>query len=172
MAEWILELAVAIAPELFHHGHLYLGAGFHCAIECGVNIFDVDVQTHACPATLRFGANDSEIGKFVGEHDDGVADLQFRVHDLAIWSFHYAAFFGAKRSLVKINRTFSIADGHEWGKCVVSLWNWFHGHEASWERSFSQSTTVIRRMHVQRGVQDRFAFGIEFKRVDKTSSGC
>src|SRR5436309_771018 len=50
MPERILYLAVAVAPELIAHRHLYFAAGLHRAVESGIGVLDVHVKRRAGPA--------------------------------------------------------------------------------------------------------------------------
>src|SRR4029077_5454945 len=82
----------------------------------------------------------AEIGKFVSQHDDRVADHQLRMHDFAIRTFHYSSLLGAERLFVELNCFRCVANREIRSQCVVSIGNWFHCHKASWKRISGQFT--------------------------------
>src|ERR1700741_2650374 len=47
VAEWVLDLAIAISPELVLERHLYLRPCFHSAIEQGIDVFAVNKEIAA-----------------------------------------------------------------------------------------------------------------------------
>src|SRR5581483_9194136 len=93
----------------------------------------------AAAVSYGFGSQGTELRKFIGEHDDGVTDLQFRMHDFAIGTFHDSAVFRAECLFIKLNCFRGVSNREVRCERVISVGNWFHCHKASESRVFSGS---------------------------------
>src|SRR5205814_3663698 len=67
----------------------------------------------------------------VGEHQDGVADLELGVPDLAVGPAHDPALLGVERLLVEVDRLLRVLDGEARVDAVVALGNPVGGHGSS-----------------------------------------
>src|SRR6202162_2098218 len=103
MAEGIRESAIAITPELILKRHGDLTTCGNRPLEIVVHISAVDEKI---TGRRRFGIwirRGRHLWVFITQHELGVADLQFSVSNLSIWSFHTIDFFCSQRLLVKID---------------------------------------------------------------------
>jgi hypothetical protein len=82
MAERVLQLAVAVAPEHVGDRHQDRRAGLDGLFEAGVDVLHVVVNRDR-RALQRIRAECLMVGPLVGQHQHGVADLQAGVHHLA-----------------------------------------------------------------------------------------
>src|ERR1700722_5700264 len=127
VAEGIFQPSVTIAPELVHDRHFNFRARLHRAIESGINPVKIDVKCARRPAD-RLWRESAKLREFVAQHDDGVPDLQFRMHDLAVGTFHGASIRGAKGLFIEFDGTGCIADREGGCDAVVSIGNGLYGH--------------------------------------------
>src|SRR5260370_39663381 len=79
-AEWILDLAVAISPELVGEREGDLATRRHRFLKRGVGVWNVTVQ-HDVPISLRDWRR-AEFRKMIGQHEHAIADLDRGVHQV------------------------------------------------------------------------------------------
>src|ERR1019366_5048335 len=100
VAEWILNLTVAVAPELVTQWHGNDRASLDRPVEQSVDIFRVKID-HYCSGAQSFGRGVAHAWKLVRQHHPGVSDLERGVHQLAIWSVVCPEDLGPERILVE-----------------------------------------------------------------------
>ncbi len=101
MAEGIGEFAVAIAPKLICEGHVHASARGDGAVESRVYVLEIEEESAGIHGSRRWRSGHA--GEFVGQHDMGVADFYFGVHDSAIGTGHAHDFRGTEDRFVEIN---------------------------------------------------------------------
>src|SRR5438132_6048 len=99
MAEWILELARAVAVKLVLDWPKDLQTFDYCLVGKFIDVFDINHQTYS-RSTDRFRAQGSHIRKFVRRHKYRVSDLHLGMTDHSGAS-DTKQFLGAKGTLVK-----------------------------------------------------------------------
>jgi hypothetical protein len=86
------------------------------------------VQAHAGAAHGLRGYR-SELGKFIPHHDDGISNLDFRVHHFAAGIFGDSTLFRPECLLVEFDGSSTIFDCHEGSDGVIALRNGFYCHK-------------------------------------------
>src|SRR5260370_18215866 len=81
LAKRVRELPVAVSPELIHERHVHFGTRGNGTVEGFIHIFRVQEDVNGIRGTGRGRAGHA--GKLVSDENDGVADSEFGVHDLA-----------------------------------------------------------------------------------------
>src|SRR2546423_12163263 len=128
VAEGILEFAVTVAPEHFLDWHHSLGSGSDGALENFVNVGQVEVNGDGRSVKL-LGRAAAEFGKLIAEHEEGIADFEFGVHNgLAIGTGHTTDLFGAEDVFVKVDSRRGVADVQVRGDGMKTVRNWFCCH--------------------------------------------
>src|SRR5437870_7949991 len=95
-------LPVAIAPEHIRDRHLDGCASVGCPLERLVNVFDVKVQASG-RTTESLRRLVAHLGELVCQKDDGIANLQFSMTNLAVGGRHSHNLLGPSRFLVKLD---------------------------------------------------------------------
>jgi hypothetical protein len=114
----------SVAPKHVSHGHLRFTPGIERALERLVHIFYIEVKSAGGPTQgLRRLAAPSRV--FVIEENDGIADLQLGVANLAVGTSHPHEFLGAQRLLVVLDCLHGISNRQRGCNCVESFWTWF-----------------------------------------------
>src|SRR5882762_5804041 len=127
MAKRIGQLAVTVAPEHICDRHFYFGASLYGAIKGCVHAVQVNVQSHA-DAAGGLGRERAILRELIAQHDDGIANAQFSMHDLAVRALHDALLYGSESLLVELDGASSIADGQKRSDGVITLRNSSNGH--------------------------------------------
>src|SRR3989441_1582602 len=133
MPERIRQLSVAVPPKHVLHGCLRGRSGGNCPFEGGIHVFDIEKNAHRSPVqSLRRPR--AHLWDLVGEHDDGIANLNLSVHDLAARAGHAEAFKGTEGALVKVKSACGVAHHQIGSHRVETFWNGLH---FSWHVSSS-----------------------------------
>src|SRR2546425_4426987 len=133
MPERIRQLSVAVPPKHVLHGCLRGRSGGKCLFEGGIHVFDIEKNAHRSPVqSLRRPR--AHLWDLVGEHDDGIANLNLSVHDLAARAGHAEAFKGTEGALVKVKSACGVAHHQIGSHRVETFWNGLH---FSWHISSS-----------------------------------
>jgi hypothetical protein len=103
VAEGIDELAVAVAPEGVAQRHQGLGAGGHGALPYRIGVAHVEVHDDRRALEGERPAA-AVVGKIVAQHEHGIADAHFGVHDPAVRAGHAGYLDGAEALAVKVER--------------------------------------------------------------------
>src|SRR5271170_7468618 len=104
VAERILELAIAIAPEHVRKRHGDLRSRVDRAPDERVHV--VDIEVNGDRRTLEsLWADCAVIGKFVDQHDRRITDPDHGMHKLSVGTRHSGYFHRLERSLVKLDRS-------------------------------------------------------------------
>src|ERR1044071_199662 len=69
----ILNLTVAVAPELIGHRHFYSCPGLHGAVESSIGVFDVQVERDTRPAAAFW--RKAMWWKLIAQHEHRVSDF-------------------------------------------------------------------------------------------------
>src|SRR4029077_12039048 len=88
---------------------------------------DVDVERSGASAQSLRRLDVTHLRVFVGDENNGVADFQFSVHDLAVWAGHARKFLSAKRFFVKLNCFGRVPYNKAGGYGMEAFRNWFCG---------------------------------------------
>src|SRR2546422_3610967 len=133
MPERIRQLSVAVPPKHVLHGCLRGRSGGKCLFEGGIHVFDIEKNAHRSPVqSLRRPR--AHLWDLVGEHDDGIANLDLSVHDLAARAGHAEAFKGTEGALVKVKSACGVSHHQIGSHRVETFWNGLH---FSWHISSS-----------------------------------
>src|SRR3954468_20323937 len=103
MAERVLELAVAIAPELVGNRHGDLRAGLDRARDETVDVVDVQVNGDR-RALERLRPERAPLWHLIGQHYGRVSNAHGGMHELAIGPRHPRGLLRAESQLVEIDR--------------------------------------------------------------------
>src|SRR2546422_7693136 len=149
MPERIRQLSVAVPPKHVLHGCLRGRSGGKCLFEGGIHVFDIEKNAHRSPVqSLRRPR--AHLWDLVGEHDDGIANLDLSVHDLAARAGHAEALEGTEGALVKVKSACGVAHHQIGSHRVETFWNGLH---FSWHVSSSLDlgrSCLITRMRPKR----------------------
>src|SRR5690606_1943814 len=101
VAEGVLDLAVAIAPEGVHRLHHRRGTRLDGLLEGSVRILHIKVESHWSSAQGKGALADAL--PLAAEHDGRVTDADLGVHDaLAVRARHAEGLFSAEGLLVEL----------------------------------------------------------------------
>src|SRR5215475_2460004 len=125
VAEWILEAARAVAVELVGHWPRLGCARRHGLAKEGVDVVHVEQDAHG-RASVVLGAERLDLGMLVGEHDDGVADLDLSVPDPVTRGRHAHELLGVEGARVKVEGLLRAVYDQIGRRAVISLGNLLH----------------------------------------------
>lgn len=126
-AEGVRDHGAAFAPGVGGGSAEDRCARFDGPSGSGVAIDNEEVEAQRA-ATDAFRAQRAPGGCFVAEHDDGVADLKFAVHDGAVLTGHAVALDGAEGGLVEIHRGRGVGEIEGWSELVKAARDGGEGH--------------------------------------------
>ena len=154
MPERILELAVAVAPELVGQFDHHARAGIDRAVPPGVGILDLQVQHHAD----RIGQVRTAMmfGKMVVHHQGRTIDLQMGMHQPAIVGGMAHQFLGAERLLVEVDGfgRLAAADRQMRGQPDFGFLEFKIGHST---HSLPSPSTTLIGARLSRSLEERTA---------------
>src|SRR4051812_24438948 len=125
MAEWISEFPEPVAPEHIRRGHITRGAGVDRLLVRRVHICDIQEHAAGC-AAKRFRRSSAATRHLVRQHQEGVADLEFRVTYLAGRSIHPHHLLRSESDFVEINCAGAFIHSELWGCGVIAAGYWIY----------------------------------------------
>src|SRR5690348_11925417 len=131
MAVRILELAGTVTVELIGNRPQLPGAGRRRLARDRIHVRYVKMDRDRGAAD-RLRPDGAHVGEFIGEHDHGVANLDFRMTDLAARRADAEFLLGAERLLVELDGVGRIGDTEIRRHTVIAGGN---GSNPLWRRS-------------------------------------
>src|SRR5215471_11334650 len=122
MAEWILDLAVAVTPEHVADRHNGLGAEPDRARGDAFDVFDIEVDGDR-RSPERFRSKRAVFGHFIDQHERGIADADAGMHQPSVRAGQARGFGRVESLLVELDRLGCAGTHQMWRDCVHAVWN-------------------------------------------------
>src|SRR6266550_2660099 len=123
MSKRISYLPRAISIKLILHRPFQLCAGCHRLLDGRIYILDIEKNSDR-RTTQRLRAAMSHLWMLIRHHDDGIADLDFRMAHLSTRIRHAHYFRCVEYFLIEINGSRCTVDDQVGGHRVIALGNW------------------------------------------------
>ena len=130
MAKRIDQRSAPITVKLILHRAANCGSGSDRLIEDRVNVLDINHQADGRALQSRW-AEGIHFRELIGQHDHGIADPNFGMHDLAAGAIHAHDFSRAECPLVTLQSLRGTGKNQVRRHRMVSIRNWLHGHGIS-----------------------------------------
>src|SRR5579864_2967187 len=127
MPKGIFNSTHSIAVELVGNWPLDFGSGGDGPVKRRIRVLYVEIYIYRRAAQALRTAR-IHLRKFIGEHDQGIADLDLRVANPAVGMRCTHSFDGGKSLLVKFNRLCGALDAKMRRHRMIALWNCLDCH--------------------------------------------
>src|SRR5262249_10800964 len=142
MAKRIFDSAQAVPVELVSYWALDFGASCHSLLEHDIHILDVEMDADR-RSSQALGALRVHLGKFVGQHDYGITDLELGMANSAV-GLRYSHPFDRRKSLfVKFDGVRRPFRTQMWCHRMIAVWNWLYCHLVDPPLHYLESGSVV-----------------------------